>query len=169
MKKYYFLLTIILIFATSCSTLLEAENNNVIKNYSFESNTDWVNLTRSDNGYYSPVDGNNVAYQNGGSNWISQQTDVLIEAGKIYELTLYSRSVNATNNGAFTELYAGLFANDTGIATEFKSMKVVALIGAPETTPNDDVANVWLDENYRMQFSDFTMYQSKSANPINDP
>ena len=173
MKKYYYYLTILLIFATSCNTLFETEDNNatnkIIKNYSFESNTDWENLTRSDNGYYSPVDGNYVAYQNGDSNWISQQTDVLIEAGKLYELTLYARSVNAANNGALTELYAGLFANDTEITTVLKSMNVQALSGAPETTPNDDGANVWLDGDYRMQFSDFPMHQTISADPINDP
>ena len=123
----------------------------------------------SDDGFYSPVDSSCFAYQQGSGNWISQETDHLVEAGKTYTLKLWARSVNKPGNTAVTTLQAGFFLDGKEIHTVEKHVNAPELKGAAATEPNDDGANIWIDGEYRHQFNEVHMYQPITSDPINDP
>ncbi|MFO7935667.1 MAG: family 43 glycosylhydrolase [Bacteroidales bacterium] len=166
----------------SCSTepLYNARELEVI-NGSFEATggsvTDWDQVEGwqgrtggiRDDGFYSPVDGSCYAYQQGNGTWITQETAHLIQEGKTYTLTMWTRSVNRPGNGARTTLQAGFFREGKEIATAGKDVNAPRLQGAAADTPNDDGANVWIDGAYRHQFNEVHMYQPLTSDPIEDP
>ncbi|MCD6118094.1 family 43 glycosylhydrolase [bacterium] len=120
------------------------------------------------NEYFSPVQGEWYAYQYGSGDNIFQETDYTIKAGEIYTLNLWARSINQSGNASKTTVEARFFYDDMTIVTISTDVNVRQLKGAPETTPNDDGANVWIDEGYRHQFADVHMIQPISADPILD-
>lgn len=121
------------------------------------------------NGYYSPPHGQAYACQKGGGNWITLETDYLIQAGTKYTLKLWARSVNQPGIPDQTILRAGFLHGDREIVTRKENLNPPRLKGAAATEPNDDGANVWIDGEYRHQFNEVHMYQSLSSDPIQDP
>ncbi len=146
----------------------DVNTNNFVRNPSFESTDYWEGLTRRDDGYYSPVDGDYVAYLNTQNNWVSQTTEKPIEMGKTYELTVFARSVNEALNDADTQLELAITAAGETIISTQASLNPSSLQGAPENTPNDDGANVWIDGEYRVQLNETLMIQSIEDDPILD-
>lgn len=127
-----------------------------------------VNSGVQKNEYYSPVDGEWYAYQDGGGDYIYQETDHTISAGETYTLKLWARSINNAGNTARTTAEARFYYDDVTIATASADVNVPQLKGAAATTPNDDGANVWIDGDYRHQFSDVHMVQPLTSDPIDD-
>jgi hypothetical protein len=118
---------------------------------------------------HSPVDGQWIAFQKGGGDYISQETDHIISAGKTYTLTLWARSINEALNTAKTITEARLYSGLKTIAAESKIVNAPQLKGAAAEFANDDGANVWIDGEYRHQFNDKHMYQPIKSDPIADP
>ncbi len=56
----------------------------------------------SNEGYYAPLDGNYYAVQNGGGDWVTQNTTFTMEKGKTYKVSDWVRSINKKENDAKT-------------------------------------------------------------------
>ncbi len=155
-------------------------------NPSFEDgSTGWDNTTVGNSEYFAPVDGEHYAISKAGAFFSSQVTSTIIEAGKVYTLSLWSRSIydsaylQCLKNCSDGDLPQGSDAIATTelmflygmnrITSTSKDVTSVALKGAPVNHPNDDGANVWLDQGYRMEFADDVFYQLASDDPISDP
>ena len=168
MKTFLFNLSIIL-FCCLLFSGVKAQTSVNISNQGFESTDGWDNLSRSKNGYYSPVNGEFVAYQAGNSSWISQETSEIIQEGRTYSFTVYARSVNAATEIADTYIEMELYSGETILSSHTQNVSIPRLKGDAANTPQDDGANVWIDGDYRISFNDVIMYQSVSDDPISDP
>jgi hypothetical protein len=146
----------------------------------------WENLRVRDCEYYAPVDGSAYAISESGDRPTKQVTDIIIEAGRSYVLTLWARSVysdehtralrrdsqegsrydrgNPARAVATVQLLAG--REVLGEASEDVSPR--ALSGAPEKYASDDGANIWIDGDCRVHFSGNIFYQRLSSDPIKD-
>lgn len=164
-----------------CSTKNDVGTEPVLLNVSFEldgtATEDWKSVKGwsgkdggvSNDGYYAPVDGNYYAFQNGSGNWVTHETDLLIEAGKEYKLKAWVRSINAKGNGAKTIAEISFMVHNDVVISESKEVNAPQLKGVAATVQNDDGANVWVDGNFRHQFADVHMYQPINSDPIEDP
>lgn len=121
------------------------------------------------NEIYAPVEGEWIAFQKGGADYIYQETGHVITPGNSYTLKLWARSINGAEDTAATVVEVRFFSGSTTIAVSTKNVNAPQLKGAAATYPNDDGANVWIDGEYRHQFNDKHMYQTLSSNPIDDP
>jgi len=62
-----------------------------------------------------------------------------------------------------------LLAGREVLAEASEDVSPTALSGAPAKYTNDDGANIWIDGDYRVHFSDYVFYQPLSSDPIKDP
>ena len=160
---------------------IEAQESIAITNASFEADTiktdHWDNIpgwtgqdgSISNDSYYAPLDGEFYAVQQGQCDWVTQETATVIEAGKSYTMKAWVRSINEAENSAKTLAEIGFFTENTKIISEETAVNAPQLKGAAATHPNDDGANVWIDQGYRHQFSDVHMVQPLDRDPLKDP
>ena len=154
-----------------------------LANGSFETDDDWENLRRGNYEYYAPVSGKAYAVS-AADEATTLETDLVIEAGKTYTLTLWARSIYDDDhtkallgpeddypqgNPARAEATAVLFTQGKVLAEKSVDVSPVAIRGAPEEYSNDDGGNVWIDGGYRHAFSESRFVQPLSADPIDDP
>ena len=128
-------------------------------NPSFEESGGWSSLTTDDGEAWAPPHGTRFATLLGDATRISQTVST-IEAGATYELTVFARSVVPAGSSATTKIRAKL-----GSAEVSLSLDPVA------PTPklgNDDGGNVFFDGAYRLQASEYVMFQTKDQDPISD-
>ena len=140
-----------------------------VTNPSFESGTTgWSGATTSNSEFYSPVDGTRYATRSGGSGYTTQLTGHTIGAGDVITLKVWARSTNGQGTTSATNAEARLYYGSTTINAVTQDVNPVRLSGAPDSYPNDDGANVWIDQGYRMEFADNVFYQAESADPLYD-
>jgi len=144
--------------------------NITLINPSFESGTaGWSNATTDNSYYYAAPEGNRYATRSGSSGYTSQLTGQIIGPSEIYTLTIWARSINTGGVSNPTNVEVRLHYGSTTIASETQNVNPVTLQGSPQTYPNDDGGNVWLDQGYRMEFgAQYPFYQLESADPIYD-
>lgn len=164
MNPYKFLIVFYFLFSFSAI----GQSNSGIQNSGFELEDGWENLIRSNDAYFSPVEGNYYALINGNSDSVFQETSVVIEKDKSYNLKIYLRSANNVNIGTPPVAEIELFYDNTHIKSNILNVQIPHLKGAPEIFTNDDGANIWIDGSYRMQFNTEILYQPITSNPIND-
>ncbi len=152
------------------ATYTFAQTTVSIDNPSFESsNSSWQNLNRSNDGYYSPVEGDYYASVEQGDPWVSQLSAEVFEAGATYDFTVYARSSNLAQVGSQARIQMEFYNGSMAVWGKFLDVGIPHLQGAPEIYTNDDGANIWIDGNYRMQFNEEIMYQDINDDPITDP
>jgi hypothetical protein len=166
--------------------MMQTIAQNQLINHSFEQTgsadlvTDWSKIEGWNSGPddnsgiiknegYSPVDGQWISFQKGAGDYIVQETDFVISAGKTYTLNLWARSINEPGILDKTTVEARLFTGETTISVTSTNVNAPQLKGAAAEFANDDGANVWIDGNYRHQFNDKHMYQPITSDPIGDP
>ncbi|MHC4499440.1 MAG: family 43 glycosylhydrolase, partial [Planctomycetota bacterium] len=128
----------------------------------------WSGATISNSEFYSPVDGTNFATRSGGSGYTTQLTGHTIGAGDVITLTVWARSTNGQGTTDATNAEARLYYGSTTITSVTQDVNPVRLSGAPDSYPNDDGGNVWIDGGYRMEFAENIFYQLESAHPLYD-
>ena len=157
-------------------------------NLSFEDGTDgWQNATIGNEAYYAPVDGNSYAISKGNDNFTTKPTTIQLEAGETYRLTLWSRSIysadhtqdlrNSTEDNILRPIgnAARAIANVTLSANDITLSEVAVDVSPPDlkgdaaTVFNDDGANVFISDGFRVQMTGSIFYQAVASDPINDP
>lgn len=157
-----------------------------IENAGFEEDAGWTGLSTGNTEYYAPVEGTRYAMLGASNGPLVQETSVVVQPGMRYEVTVWARSIYddahtaRLASGTFEEL--PIVGTDAGATAEL-SLETVgavlastqvdvsprALLGDAATVPNDDGANVWIDGDSRVQFSDSILYQPIDSDPIGDP
>ena len=145
------------------------ENNSAVKNWKNVSGWEGQTGIISNDQYYAPVEGEFYAVQGGQGDWITQQTDIMIEEGKEYHLKIWARSINEPGNEARTTINAAFLSEGNVITAVEQNVNAPQLKGDAANTHNDDGANVWIDQGYRHEFSQFHLVQEVDQDPINDP
>ena len=142
-----------------------------IKNWSAVEGWSSTSLTSGidDKELYSPVDGRCYAFLRGSRGAVYQSTGHPIRQGQTYQLKLWARSINPAGVTDRVTLEVSLRADTNVIAAAAKNLNAPQLKGAAADCHNDDGANVWIDGNYRHQFSHYHMVQPLSADPVDDP
>ncbi len=120
------------------------------------------------NEYYSPVDGEWYAFGAGGESYTYQLTDHNIAAGEAYTLRVWARSKNSAGNTATTTAEVRFYYGSTEITSVTADVNPVRLLGDPRNYSNDDGGNVWIDQGYRVAFSENIFYQLASEDPLLD-
>ena len=129
----------------------------------------WTGLLHETSEYFAPPEGTGYARVPSGSEPLVQQTGHLIEAGRSYMLTVWSRSINPPGLGKHTPVEVSVLAGGEPVATVTRDVSPPRLTGDPRDVPNDDGANVWLDGEYRVQMSDMVLFQRTEDDPLRDP
>ena len=140
-----------------------------LTNPGFEETDGWNGLVQETSEYWAPVEGLGYAKVESDADPLIQHTGQPIEAGQSYLLTLWTRSLNQPGLAKPTPLEVSLLADGEPVATVTSDVSAPRLVGDPRRIPNDDGANVWIDQGYRMQFSDTVVYQMQDDDPILDP
>ncbi len=141
-----------------------------IINASFELGASgWENLRVDNSEYYSPVHGEAYAVHFGGTKPIHQETNLVIQAGQSYSVTIWSRSLNPVAVVDPTPVEVRLSYRSKTLASVTTDVAPVRLPGDPRIFTNDDGGNVWIDREYRMEFAEGIYYQSVSDDPLVDP
>ena len=83
-------------------------------------------------------------------------------------MSFWARSINQSGDDSETILEIEIFSDSGSFSASSIYLNVTELLGAPQYYPNDDGANIWLDNGYRMQFADHIFYQDQSSDPIFD-
>lgn len=174
-----------IIFYLSAISLM-AQTPSDINNPSFESGAEgWNNLSVGSHEYFAPVDGIYYAVSRNGRDYTSQLTDITIESGKSYSLSVWARSIYSDEyidcllncdedelpqgNSASVKAKVKFYYESTEISSITQSVSPTPILGDPEIYPNDDGGNVWIDGDFRMEFADNVFFQNLSADPIYDP
>ena len=156
-----------------------------IENADFESGSEgWNHLNRDSSEYYAAPVGSHYAKSKADGDYIIQQTDIQIQSGKYYTLTVWTRSLAHTKqeleilrqnppdypgpNKATAKAELRLSYGDKKIVSTSGKVNPIDLRGAPQAYANDDGGNVLLDQGYRMEFADHVFYQQESAHPLED-
>ena len=144
-------------------------NSIQIINSSFENNSiGWNNISIDSSEYFSPLDQKKYARLETGSDYTYQITDHIIQNSTNYTLSFWARSINQSGDNSETILEIEIFSGSGSFSSSSIYLNVTELLGAPQYYPNDDGANIWLDNGYRMQFADHIFYQDQSSDPIFD-
>ena len=143
-----------------------------IANESFESDGGWSDLSTSDNELHAPPDGSRYATRRGSDGWTAQRVAASIEPGKRYTLRLWARSATTESNrprtarASTTRANVELVAGDVPVASTEAVVSPAELQGAARDTPNDDGANVWLEDEWRVEAGDYLLSQPAAADPL---
>lgn len=161
-----------------------------IVNGGFEtSGQGWSGLVSGNSEYFAPPDGQAYAVLPPDAASLSQDTGMVLEAGKTYALTLWARSgyskthlqqlQSAAAEGppppladrARIRIEVLVEPGETVLTSLERDVSVGALQGAPTKATNDDGGNIWVDEasGFRHAFSENHFYQPVSSDPILDP
>ena len=171
---------LILTFPSCKDEIIEATGNN--NNLSFESSiVDWQHAIIRSSPYYAAVDGDHYAISESGATETTKTTAFIITEGKTYTLKLWSRSIYTDNhtqqlsvgnlvdvNVAKAVASVRLYTEEGTIIETATQVSPRGLTGDAATQSNDDGANVWVDQDYRMQVTNAIFYQASSADPILD-
>jgi len=173
--------------STGGSVLLAAMQTFVgVANAGFETGTGWTGLTTGESVYYGPVEGSRYAVLTAAGEAVVQETGIVVEAGRRYDITVWARSIydDAHTGGLAAATYQQMPAEGTtaramaqliasaagfGLATSDVDVSPRTLQGAAATVLADDGANVWIDGDYRVQFNTSMVYQPIASDPIADP
>ena len=154
---------------------------------SFEENfapsvTAWDNLLRGTSELFAAPDGSAYAEVHDGEA-ITQDLPWTLEAGNIYTVTVWARSLNAhvpdrngpdrgkqkAHDNVETAAFLDLFAGDYDSLTYLAEARVIVSPNASKGGDvQDDGANVWLDGGYRVHMGNTFLSQGISADPIDD-
>lgn len=140
-----------------------------IANPGFEDEGGWECLAREASEYWAPADGHAYASAESGQMPIVQHTGHAIEPGRGYLLTVWARSLNPPGLAKPTPVEIAILADGVPVVTTVHDVSPPRLVGDAQRVPNDDGANVWIDEGYWVEFSDKVMYQRVEDDPIADP
>jgi len=140
-----------------------------LQNPGFESGlTDWQDLKVGSSTLQAAPEGDAYAYQLGSDMGISQRTSHRIASSETISLSVWVRGINGMGNTAETMAEVRMLAGSTVLGKASLPVNPPQLKGAASDTPNDDGANIWIDGDYRHQFSDKHMIQHISNDPLLD-
>ena len=178
------ILVVFLVFLCETLPAGPAVDRPSIRTQSFETQGDWENLRRGSVEYYAPVDGKAYAVLAEGDDPATLQTEITVEAGKTYTLTLWARSIFSDKhteslmgsdddfpdgNPARVRANVELLAGSIVVAGAEVDVSPVTIRGAPEKFSNDDGGNIWVDGGYRHAFSESRFVQPIASDPLRDP
>ena len=157
-----------------------------VENPGFEGDGGWTGLVAGNAEYYAPVEGGRYAVLGRPGALLTQRTGTVVQPGMRYEVTVWARSIYddahtarlasptyadlpVVGTSAIASARLSLGAAGDPIASTELDVSPRALLGDAATTGNDDGANVWVDGEFRVQFSDSILIQRISDDPITDP
>lgn len=148
-----------------------------MSNPSFEAGrAGWANLgtSASTSGVstaeiHAAVNGKGFASLRGGTAAISQAVaGVTIEAGKTYTVTAWARGVNAVGKMGVAAAEIALTAATAVVTKTTVTVGVTTPKGIAKAGPNDDGANIWIENDYRLHVAGHVWYQypASSTDPL---